>query len=219
MCSGLPLVAREQVCVQVGVGVAEDLVVHPAERRVDCTAGVLDRLAECVHAVEELQALALRQVREPVDARVVDQQDAVPGEELGVPDDGVRAGQLGKHRGVGAGPRGADAVQLPGVALRHAGQSTPLPKARGSDVEPAEVGRMLQEGPLTSPAGLPEAETLQDPDRALVGIESLGPDLLEAEASEAMVEPCRGGKESETASPEPSFSDQESSSRRCRSVP
>jgi hypothetical protein len=42
------------VGVQEGVRVAEDLQVHPTERRIAAPAGVLDRLTEQRHAGEEL---------------------------------------------------------------------------------------------------------------------------------------------------------------------
>ncbi len=65
--------------VQEGVRVAEDLVVHSPEPCVSGSAGRLNRLAECVHAFEEFEAVAPRQVGEAVDAQVVDQQHALAG--------------------------------------------------------------------------------------------------------------------------------------------
>lgn len=66
---GLPLVARPDMGVEEGVGVAEDLDVHPPIARIPGRADVLDRGRNQVDVSELAHPLTAGQVGEPVDAR------------------------------------------------------------------------------------------------------------------------------------------------------
>lgn len=57
--------------MEKGVGVAENLEVYAAERRIGGGAGHLDRLAEPVHAVQKLQPPGAWQVSQASDSGVV----------------------------------------------------------------------------------------------------------------------------------------------------
>ena len=73
--------------------------------------------------------------------------------------------------------------------------SGPIP---GCDREPAVVGGLVEEHAIVASAGFHQTEALKDADRALVGIQGLSPDLLQAELVEAIVKTC-----SPRPSPEP----------------
>jgi|SRR5665811_292049 len=65
--------------------------------------------------------------------------------------------------------------------------ASPIP---GCDREPAVVGGLVEEHAIVASAGFHQAEALKDADRALVGIQGLSPDLLQAELVEAIVKAC-----------------------------
>lgn len=84
--------------VQKRVRVAEDLQVDAPEGRIGSTTCKLDRFAEPVHAVQELQAPGSGQVSQAADTGVVSQQDAVTGKPLDIPDDREARREPRKHR-------------------------------------------------------------------------------------------------------------------------
>lgn len=109
----LPFVARPDVAVQVWVGVSEDLEVDPPKCRVERPTRHLDGLAESIHVIKERAPSHGRQVREPLDSRVVDEEERVAGKELDVPDDGEAGAQSTQDGGILAEQRAADAVLSP----------------------------------------------------------------------------------------------------------
>ena len=96
LVGGFPGVPGVDVGVQVGVVVAEDLVVDAPERGVEAGAGGGDGLAEQVHVGEEGEPAGAGQVGEAADCRVVGEQDAVSGEELAVADGHESGGEAGE---------------------------------------------------------------------------------------------------------------------------
>ena len=72
--------------VQETVCVAEDLQIHPPERRVQASASPLDRLAKPLHVRQESHPLAPRQIRQSLDTELISKEHAIAGQELRIPD-------------------------------------------------------------------------------------------------------------------------------------
>lgn len=81
---------------------------------------------------------------------------------------------------------------------------------RCRDRELAVMGWPVEEHSFSAAAGFDQAEALQDTHGALVGVEGLGPDLLESELVESVVKAGGGSKPSEPSTPARSLADDES---------
>ena len=68
---GLPVVARPDMDLQVRVGVAEDLQIHPSEGGIVLPASFFDGLAQIGHRGKEPVPRVSGQIRESAHGRVV----------------------------------------------------------------------------------------------------------------------------------------------------